>query len=83
MGYFDADYRLVIYIQSIPTVAKFSSSGREDVDVRMLGKGRPFLFELVNSRKVNLTATDLETIQCDINLLTKDIFVRDLQLVKK
>lgn len=64
-------------------VAKFSSSGREDVDVRMLGKGRPFLFELVNSRKVNLTATDLETMQCDINLLTKDIFVRDLQLVKK
>merc|ERR1712110_242055 len=64
-------------------VAKFSSSGREDVDVRMLGKGRPFLFELVNSRKVNLTSTELDTIQCDINLLTKDIFVRDLQLVTK
>lgn len=25
------------------TQAKFSSSGREDVDVRMLGNGRPFV----------------------------------------
>ena len=31
--------------------AKFSSSGREDVDVRMLGTGRPFLFEIANPRK--------------------------------
>ena len=30
--------------------AKFSSAGREDVDVRMLGDGRPFVLELLDSR---------------------------------
>ena len=29
---------------------KFSSAGREDIDVRMLGGGRPFAFEIVNAR---------------------------------
>lgn len=27
---------------------KFHSGGREDIDVRMLGNGRPFLIELIN-----------------------------------
>lgn len=27
---------------------KFHSGGREDIDVRMLGNGRPFLIELVS-----------------------------------
>ena len=30
---------------------KFASSGREDCDVRMLGKGRPFLVELIDAKK--------------------------------
>jgi tRNA pseudouridine synthase 10 len=29
---------------------RFSSAGREDIDVRMLGKGRPFAIELINPR---------------------------------
>jgi len=29
----------------------FSSGGREDIDVRMLGNGRPFVVELHNPRK--------------------------------
>ena len=29
------------------TVSKFHSAGREDIDVRMLGAGRPFVLELV------------------------------------
>eukprot|EP00026_Physarum_polycephalum_P005867 Phypoly_transcript_05906.p1 GENE.Phypoly_transcript_05906~~Phypoly_transcript_05906.p1 ORF type:complete len:406 (+),score=55.76 Phypoly_transcript_05906:640-1857(+) len=32
--------------------AKFSASGREDIDVRMLGDGRPFMLELVNARRL-------------------------------
>lgn len=32
----------------------FSSSGREDVDVRCLGNGRPFALEIADSRKMNL-----------------------------
>lgn len=31
---------------------KFSAAGREDIDVRMLGDGRPFLLELLNARRV-------------------------------
>lgn len=63
--------------------SKFSSSGREDVDVRMLGRGRPFMFELINPRKVHLSSQELSRIQDAINSTSKDIFVRDLQIVSK
>jgi len=33
------------------TESKFSSGGREDIDVRMLGKGRPFVIEIQNPRR--------------------------------
>ena len=33
---------------------KFSSAGREDADVLMLGKGRPFYMELLNPRHILL-----------------------------
>lgn len=29
---------------------KFHSGGREDIDVRMLNNGRPFVMEMVNPR---------------------------------
>ncbi len=38
-GYFKSD------------VYKFHSGGREDIDVRMLNNGRPFVFEIVNPKK--------------------------------
>ncbi|VDO30930.1 unnamed protein product, partial [Heligmosomoides polygyrus] len=39
--------------------ARFIASGREDLDVRMLGEGRPFAVELRNSRFINsLKGTD-------------------------
>jgi tRNA pseudouridine synthase 10 len=53
------------------------------VDVRTLGRGRPFMFEIINSRTVNFTPEELLQIQKDINNNTKDIFVRDLQVVNK
>ena len=31
-----------------PSSLKFHSGGREDIDVRMLGNGRPFAIELVD-----------------------------------
>jgi len=62
---------------------KFSSSGREDVDVRMLGLGRPFLFELVNPRKVYFSKDEMAKIQDQINTSTTDLFIRDLQMVSK
>ena len=60
---------------------KFSSSGREDVDVRMLGSGRPFLLELVNPRKPSLATEELALLQDSINSSTRDIAVRGLAVV--
>jgi hypothetical protein len=31
--------------------SRFTASGREDVDVRMLGQGRPFVVQLLNPRR--------------------------------
>ncbi len=50
-----------------PIIDKFKSSnaflhgaGREDVDVRMLGSGRPFVVEIVNPRKRSVKLNELE-----------------------
>ena len=48
--------------------ARFSSAGREDVDVRMLGTGRPFIVELVNPRTRQLSKELLERIQVKSDL---------------
>lgn len=61
----------------------FSSSGREDVDVRMLGKGRPFILEVFNTKKPDFTSSELEAIEKEINASTKDVSVSDLQVVPK
>nr|XP_008119303.1 PREDICTED: putative tRNA pseudouridine synthase Pus10 isoform X1 [Anolis carolinensis]XP_008119304.1 PREDICTED: putative tRNA pseudouridine synthase Pus10 isoform X1 [Anolis carolinensis] len=62
----------------------FSSSGREDVDVRTLGNaGRPFAIELVNPRRVRLDATEMKALQQTINDSSDKIQVRDLQLVTR
>ncbi|XP_036604633.1 tRNA pseudouridine synthase Pus10 isoform X1 [Trichosurus vulpecula] len=61
----------------------FSSSGREDVDVRTLGNGRPFAIELVNPRRVQFTSQDIKELQQKINISSDKIQVRDLQLVTR
>lgn len=42
---------------------KFHAAGREDIDVRMLGSGRPFLVEVLNARVIptNADIMELET----------------------
>ncbi|KAL5009163.1 hypothetical protein ScPMuIL_014744 [Solemya velum] len=62
---------------------RFSSSGREDVDVRMLGAGRPFLVELINPHLVNWMPEDITQLQKSINGDTKDVKVNDLQVVPR
>eukprot|EP01017_Pseudomicrothorax_dubius_P020612 TRINITY_DN2241_c0_g6_i2.p1 TRINITY_DN2241_c0_g6~~TRINITY_DN2241_c0_g6_i2.p1 ORF type:complete len:236 (-),score=50.19 TRINITY_DN2241_c0_g6_i2:102-809(-) len=36
----------------LPRTAKFHSGGREDIDVRMLGEGRPFVLELIDAKRI-------------------------------
>ncbi|CAD5116681.1 unnamed protein product [Dimorphilus gyrociliatus] len=57
----------------------FTSSGREDVDVKMLGEGRPFIVELINPHVTTISKSELKDITKKINT-QKDIGVRDLQL---
>ncbi|XP_013790475.2 putative tRNA pseudouridine synthase Pus10, partial [Limulus polyphemus] len=61
----------------------FSSSGREDVDVRMLGEGRPFVLELLNPRSRDVSQEFINKIEETINESTNEIAVRDLQDVRK
>ncbi|XP_065833538.1 tRNA pseudouridine synthase Pus10-like [Oscarella lobularis] len=62
---------------------KFSSSGREDVDVRMLGSGRPFVAEFVDPHRSKVSQQELCVLQKEINESTDAVAVRDLQLIKK
>ncbi len=43
---------------------KFHGAGREDLDVRMLGNGRPFVFEMLKARRPE---TDLKELQDEVN----------------
>lgn len=43
---------------------KFHGAGREDVDVRMLGRGRPFVMEVLNPKVLDV---DLAAVEAEIN----------------
>ena len=62
---------------------KFLASGREDLDVRMLGSGRPFAFECVNPRKTRFTQEELLELEDHINSHHKGVVVNSLQVVTK
>ena len=65
---------------------KFSSSGREDSDVRMLGNGRPFLLEIIEPKvsSVGFTSDGLAEVEQSINQNSYDLIkVRNLQLIDK
>jgi tRNA pseudouridine synthase 10 len=61
----------------------FSASGREDCDVRMLGKGRPFVLEIVDAKIAHHTAEAFAEMQREINSNTDLMRVNDLQAVPK
>jgi len=48
----------------------FHGSGREDIDARMLGTGRPFILEIKNPKKRNI---DLALLENETNILLKNI----------
>ncbi|XP_062558792.1 putative tRNA pseudouridine synthase Pus10 [Armigeres subalbatus] len=60
----------------------FSSSGREDVDVRCLGEGRPFVLEIPGAFKDFLEESAAAEMEKAIDK-SKQISVKDLQLVDR
>lgn len=60
----------------------FSSSGREDVDVRCLGEGRPFVLEIPNAVKDYLEESAAADMEAAIDK-SKKVSVKDLQLVDR
>eukprot|EP00043_Microstomoeca_roanoka_P007423 m.71513 g.71513 ORF g.71513 m.71513 type:complete len:494 (-) comp13822_c0_seq1:134-1615(-) len=67
-----------------PDEVKFSSAGREDCDVRMLGTGRPFVLEFVNPRKgAQLTRDVLTNHQTTVNTTVPQIRVSHLCVVDR
>ncbi|PHT85014.1 hypothetical protein T459_13457 [Capsicum annuum] len=60
---------------------KFHAAGREDIDVRMLGTGRPFLVEIQNARQVPSEAL-IKDIERKINSLESQyVHVKNLRAV--
>uniref|UniRef100_A0A671KYA1 tRNA pseudouridine(55) synthase n=1 Tax=Sinocyclocheilus anshuiensis TaxID=1608454 RepID=A0A671KYA1_9TELE len=61
----------------------FSSSGREDVDVRTLGNGQPFAVELLNPHRAKFNRNEIKQLQEKINQSSDKIRVRDLQIITR
>ncbi|CAK9201722.1 unnamed protein product [Sphagnum troendelagicum] len=60
---------------------KFHAAGREDIDVRMLGPGRPFIVEISNARVIPSSA-EIRKLERDINSLKEGwVKVRELRQV--
>jgi len=62
---------------------RFSSSGREDVDVRTLGKGRPFVLQFINPKRSCFTKEHLKKMENEVNSSTEEVAIRDFQLGMK
>jgi tRNA pseudouridine synthase 10 len=60
---------------------KFHSAGREDVDVRMLGAGRPFVLELESAHRGTISPAELRAIAQALNDESADVEVDDLSIV--
>lgn len=67
--------------EAVGTETKFHGAGREDIDVKMLGKGRPFVLEIKEPRKREI---DIEDLEYKINNNAKGkVEVSDLKMVNK
>lgn len=60
---------------------KFHAAGREDIDVRMLGPGRPFIVEISNARIIP-PSSEMAKLETEINSLKEGwVKVRELRQV--
>lgn len=62
--------------------SKFHSSGREDVDVRMLGKGRPFVVEIIEPHLTYAAQGDIfwKNLEDEINAGSEGVQINSLHL---
>ncbi|XP_064540898.1 putative tRNA pseudouridine synthase Pus10 [Drosophila montana] len=60
----------------------FMSSGREDVDVRCLGKGRPFVLEIANARRSSMTRQQAHQMEQAVDRTGK-VSIHNLQVVPR
>lgn len=60
-----------------------SASGREDIDVKCLGKGRPFVLEFLRPKCTSFTQEELNNYQKVINGSTSEMEIRDLQYITR
>lgn len=47
----------------------FTASGREDVDVRMLGSGRPFYIKIENPKQRQFSADQFMQVEKQVSLI--------------
>ncbi|EDW11212.1 putative tRNA pseudouridine synthase Pus10 [Drosophila mojavensis] len=66
------------------TVCKvtFMSSGREDVDVRCLGKGRPFVLEIMDAKRSSLSRQQARQMEVAVDMSGK-VSIHNLQVVPR
>lgn len=62
---------------------KFISSGREDVDVRCLGEGRPFVIEVLNPMITKFDEEQLNTLMTSMNDNGNLLKINSLQLISR
>ena len=63
---------------------KFHSAGREDVDVRMLGSGRPFVLEIVSPRQLPTSPEQIAAFQTTVNGASDEsVVISNLKLSSK
>lgn len=62
---------------------KMQSAGREDIDVRMLGTGRPAVLQFVRPEVLTLTQEELNELQKKVNLQESGVEITDLRTTEK
>lgn len=60
----------------------FMSSGREDVDVRCLGRGRPFVLEITDSARTALNVSSAIEMEQKVKA-SGVVAIRDLQMIRR
>ncbi|KAF9914850.1 putative tRNA pseudouridine synthase Pus10, partial [Lobosporangium transversale] len=61
---------------------KFTTAGREDANVRMLGNGRPFCIELINPRIASVPNKTIKSLETEINtIMPHKVQIRSLAAI--